>query len=115
MTIGRVKFIAPETGDVIDSFVYDSILDHDQTMTAREFASRVLGIDTDPIALLVKLEADPKFRAAVMDLDATVPLFAGLHSGRLDAIASERITRVQDMCRSVEARLAAEAAFKECT
>jgi len=109
---GRVVFTDPETGAEIDSFDFDSLNDG-EALDARELVSRVLGIAGDPAALVAKIEGDAAFRRA---LAAVVyePIFQGMHGGRLDAIAADRITAAQSMCRAVEARIACESALTGC-
>ena len=110
MTTGRVEFVDPDTGAVIDSYMYGSIADG-ESLDVRDMVSHLLGIDTAPEALLARLETDPGYARAGVDL---VPerLFQGKCGGRLDAIAAERIALVQDMCRAVQARIAAEEALR---
>ena len=79
---------------------------------ARDLVSMALGIDPDPLALLEQLETDHSYRRAVLGM-VYEPLFQGLYNGRLDAIAAVRVVGAKDLCRVVEARLAAQAALLE--
>ena len=102
----RVVFTDPDTGLVIDSFEFES-LTGDETLTAHEAVVRVLGIAGDPVALLERIESDPVFRRKLAALEYE-PISQGMHGGRLDIIARGIVSRAQDMCRVVEARIAAE-------
>lgn len=86
--------------------------DDGETINARDLVSMALGVDADPLVLLEQLETDHGYRRAVLDM-VYEPMFQGLYNGRLDAIAAARVEGAQDMCRVVEARLAAQAALLE--
>lgn len=108
----RVVFIDDATGLVTDSFEYPGT--DGEVLDARDLVSMALGIESDPLALLARVDADPGYLRAVLDL-VPEPLFQGMHGGRLDAIASTRIEGgAKVLCRVVEARRAAEAALQEC-
>ena len=72
----------------------------------------VIGIDVEPAALLDRIETSKTYRRSLLAL-VYEPIFQGLHGGRFDAIADSRIQAAQDMCRSVDARIAAEEALRD--
>ena len=112
MTTARVVFHDPETGVEIDSYAYDSIYDCG-SLDGIDLIHSVIGIDVDPAALAARIEDDSSFRRALLAL-VYEPLFAGMNCGAFDAIAEARVQEAQDMCRTVEARIACEEALQEC-
>lgn len=80
--------------------------------SAHALVARVLGLTVDPADLLAAVEADAGLRRSVLDL-LPVSAIAGFRGGTLEEIVSERVTRAQDVCRVIEARVAAEAALLE--
>ena len=80
---------------------------------AHALVARVLGLTVDPADLLEAVEADAGLRRSILDL-APVSTIAGFRGGSLEKIASERVARAQDVCRAIEARVAAKSALKDC-
>ena len=80
---------------------------------AHALIARVLGLTVDPADLLEAVEADAELRRSILDL-VPVSTIAGFRGGSLERIVSERVARAQDVCRSIEARAAAEAALQDC-
>ena len=107
----RVVFRDPTTGAVIDAVEFESIAGDDgETLTAHEDVVRVLGMLNDKVMWLERMERDAGFRTALLAMEYT-PIFQGMDDGKLDAIAAGMISRAQDLCRAVEARIAAEEAL----
>lgn len=79
---------------------------------AHALVARVLGLTVDPADLLEAVEADAGLRRSVLDL-VPVSTIPGFRGGSLEAIVSERVARAKDLCRAIEARVAAEAALSE--
>ena len=111
MSPGRVVFLDPETGDVIDGFELEAI-PAGEVIDARDLVARVFGIAGDPVALLARIEIDTTFRRALLAHEYE-PVFQGAHGGRMDAIATAVFVRAQSMCRSVEARIECEEALRK--
>ena len=80
---------------------------------AHALVARVLGLTVDPADLLAAVEDDPELRRSVLDL-GPVSAIAGFRGGSLEGIVSERVARAKDVCRAIEARVAAGAALKDC-
>ena len=107
----RVVFRDPTTSVVIDAFEFESVTDGGEPLNAHEDVVRVLCMLGDQAVWLERMETDPGFRIALLAIRYT-PIFQGMHGGKVDTIAAEMISRAQDLCRAVEARHAAEEAFR---
>ena len=109
----RVNVHDPQTNIVIDSCEIESIIDETEFQGIGLIHS-VIGIDMDPAELLERIESDEAFRRSLLAL-VYQPMFAGMNGGQFDAIAEARVQEAQNMCRTVEARIACEEALQECS